>query len=207
MSRAVVRRLRWAAAVVAATLALAGLPATASAATASGTAAGARSVTFTDQQVLELTRDGTRRGASGLGVHHTDADRVTARNAAVAYAACDGCRAVALSFQVVLADGRPTDVDAQNLAVAVNDHCRRCETLAVAYQVVVASPGRTHLTEVGRVGLQYVELRLGGLARSGRPLPEIRREADRLMRIVQDIVTEELDARPVIRERERWDRD
>lgn len=207
MSRAVVRRLRWAAAVVAATLALAGLPATASAATASGTAAGARSVTFTDQQVLELTRDGTRRGVSGLGVHHTDADRVTARNAAVAYAACDGCRAVALSFQVVLADGRPTDVDAQNLAVAVNDHCRRCETLAVAYQVVVASPGRTHLTEVGRVGLQYVELRLGGLARSGRPLPEIRREADRLMRIVQDIVTEELDARPVIRERERWDRD
>jgi hypothetical protein len=207
VSRAVVRRLRWAAAVVAATLALAGLPATASAATASGTAAGARSVTFTDQQVLELTRDGTRRGASGLGVHHTDADRVTARNAAVAYAACDGCRAVALSFQVVLADGRPTDVDAQNLAVAVNDHCRRCETLAVAYQVVVASPGRTHLTEVGRVGLQYVELRLGGLARSGRPLPEIRREADRLMRIVQDIVTEELDARPVIRERERWDRD
>ncbi|SES09228.1 hypothetical protein SAMN05216199_1941 [Pedococcus cremeus] len=202
-----VRRLRWAAAVVAATLALAGLPATASAAAASGTAPDARSVTFTDQQVLELTRDGTRRGASGLGVHHTDADRVTARNAAVAYAACDGCRAVSLSFQVVLADGRPTDVDAQNLAVAVNDHCRRCETLAVAYQVVVASPGRTRLTEVGRVGLQYVELRLGGLARSGRPLPEIRREADRLMRIVQDIVTEELDARPVIRERERWDRD
>ncbi|WP_143056171.1 hypothetical protein [Pedococcus cremeus] len=207
MSRAMVRRLRWAAAVVAATLALAGLPATASAAAASGTAPDARSVTFTDQQVLELTRDGTRRGASGLGVHHTDADRVTARNAAVAYAACDGCRAVSLSFQVVLADGRPTDVDAQNLAVAVNDHCRRCETLAVAYQVVVASPGRTRLTEVGRVGLQYVELRLGGLARSGRPLPEIRREADRLMRIVQDIVTEELDARPVIRERERWDRD
>lgn len=207
MSRAVVRRLRWAAAVVAATLALAGLPATASAAAASGTTPGARSVTFTDQQVLELTRDGTRRGVSGLGVHHTDADRVTARNAAVAYAACDGCRAVALSFQVVLADGRPTDIDAQNLAVALNDHCRRCETLAVAYQVVVASPGRTRLTEVGRVGLQYVELRLGALARSGRPLPEIRREADRLMRIVQDIVTEELDARPVIRERERWDRD
>lgn len=207
MSRAMVRGLRWAAAVVAATLALAGLPATASAAAASGTTPGARSVTFTDQQVLELTRDGTRRGVSGLGVHHTDADRVTARNAAVAYAACDGCRAVALSFQVVLADGRPSDIDAQNLAVALNDHCRHCETLAVAYQVVVASPGRTRLTEVGRVGLQYVELRLGALARSGRPLPEIRREADRLMRIVQDIVTEELDARPVIRERERWDRD
>ena len=87
------------------------------------------------------------------------------------------------------------------------DHCRRCETLAVAYQVVVASPGRTRLSEVGRVGLQYVEVRLRGLARSGKPLPEIRREADRLMRIVQEIVTEELDARPVIRERERWDRD
>ena len=207
MSRAVARRLRWAAAVVTAVLVVAGVPATAGAAAATGRAPSARSVTFTDQQVVELTRQGTRRGAAGLGVHHTDADRVTARNTAVAYAACDGCRAVALSFQVVLADGRPADVDAQNLAVALNDHCRRCETLAVAYQVVVASPGRTRLSEVGRVGLQYVEVRLRGLARSGKPLPEIRREADRLMRIVQEIVTEELDARPVIRERERWDRD
>jgi hypothetical protein len=201
------RRLRWVAVLVAVLLAVGAIPLTAGAAAAAGTSPSGASVTFTDQQVVELTRDGTRRAASGLGVHHTDADRVTARNAAVAYAACDGCRAVALSFQVVLADDRPTDVDAQNLAVALNDHCRRCETLAIAYQVVVASPGRTRLTEVGRVGLQYVELRLGWLARSGKPLPEIRREADRLMRIVQDIVTEELDARPVIRERERWDRD
>lgn len=203
MSRAVARRLRWVGVVVAVLLAI---PATAGAA-AAGATSGARSVTFTDQRVVELTRDGARRGASGLGVHHTDADRVTARNSAVAYAACDGCRAVAFSFQVVLADDRPTDVDAQNLAVAVNDHCRRCETLAVAYQVVVASPGRTRLTETGRVGLQYVEVRLRGLAHSGKPLAEIRREADRLMLVVQDIVTEELDARPVIRERARWDRD
>ena len=207
MSRAVARRPRWVAVVVAVLLAIGAIPATAGASAAAGSAPGARSVTFTDEEVVELTRDGTRRGASGLGVHHTNADRVTARNSAVAYAACDGCRAVALSFQVVLADDRPTDIDAQNLAVAVNDHCRRCETLAVAYQVVVASPGRTRLTEVGRVGLQYVEVRLRGLARSGKPLEQIRREADRLLRVVQEIVTEELDARPVIRERARWDRD
>jgi len=192
-------RLRWVAAALATALGIGLVPAPAGA--AQGRA------TLTDQQLVELRSDGARRGASGLGLHHTDAARVTARNSAVAYAACDDCRAVALSFQVVLADRGPKDIDAQNLAVAVNDHCRRCESLAVAYQVVVASPGRTHLTEVGRVGLQYVQVRLRGLARSDKPLPEIRRDADRLMRIVQDIVTEELDARPVIRERERWDRD
>jgi hypothetical protein len=125
----------------------------------------------------------------------------------VAYAACDGCRAVVLSFQVVLADGGPTDIDAQNLAVAVNDHCRRCETLAIAYQVVVVSPGRTRLSHEGRVRLRHVETRLRGLSHSGRPLPEIRREANRLMRVAQDVVSEDLYARPVIREREGWDRD
>ncbi len=192
-------RLRWVALALATALAVGAVAAPAGAAQ--------RTATFTDQKVVELTRDDTRRGVSGLGLHHTEADRVRARNAAVAYAACDGCRAVALSFQVVLADRGPRDVDAQNLAVAVNKDCRRCESLAVAYQVVVASPGRTRLSEVGRVGLQYVEVRLRGLARSNKPLPEIRRDADRLMEIVQDIVTEELDARPVIRERERWDRD
>lgn len=166
-----------------------------------------RTATFTDREVVQLTRDGTRRGASGLRLHHTTADRVRAHNTAVAYAACDGCRAVALSFQVVLADGGPSDVDALNLAVALNDGCRRCETLAVAYQVVVVSPGRTRLTTTGRLGLESVEGRLRRLARSDRPLPEIRSEADRLMRTVQYIVSEELDARSVIRERERWDRD
>ena len=164
-------------------------------------------MTVTDQKVVEQTRDGARRGASGLGGHHVEAQRVRARNAAVAYSACDGCRAVALSFQVVLADRGPTDVDAQNVAVAVNRDCRRCESLAVAYQVVVVSPRRTHLTEVGRMGLYYVQVRLKGLAHSGKPLAQIRRDADRLMEIVQDIVTEELDSRPMIRERERWDRD
>jgi hypothetical protein len=57
------------------------------------------------------------------------------------------------------------------------------------------------------MGLHYVQVRLRGLARSGKPLPQIRRDADRLMEIVQDIVTDELDRRPMIRERERWDRD
>jgi hypothetical protein len=193
------RRLRWAAVALAATLGVGAVPAPAGAA--------GRAVTVTDQKVVELTRDGARRGASGLAVHHVEAQRVRARNAAVAYAACDGCRAVALSFQVVLADRGPKDVDAQNVAIAANKDCRRCESLAVAYQVVVVSPGRTRLTEVGRMGLYYVQVRLRGLARSGKPLPQIRRDADRLMRIVQDIVTEELDARPMIRERERWDRD
>jgi putative peptide zinc metalloprotease protein len=163
---------------------------------------------FKDQKVIELTKKaGTRTSASGLAYHHTEADRVSATNVAVAYASCDGCRAVSLSFQVVLADQGPEKVDARNVAVAVNEKCRRCETLALAYQVVVTSDRRTRLSGQGRVGIAWVRHRLDGLARSGKPLPEIREDARELMDVVAVIVKREVHSKPVVRSKERWDRD
>ncbi len=163
---------------------------------------------FNDQKVIELKKTaGTRKSASGLAYHHTEADRVSATNVAVAYASCDGCRAVSLSFQIVLADRRPEKVDVRNVAVAMNEKCRRCETLALAYQVVVTSDRQTRLSGQGRVGIAWVRHRLDILARSGKPLPQIREDARELMDVVAVIVKRELHAKPVVRSKERWDRD
>ena len=170
-------------------------------------AAAPSKASFNDQKVIELKKAGTRKSASGLGYHHTEADRVSATNVAVAYASCDGCRAVSLSFQIVLADRRPEKVDVRNVAVAMNEKCRRCETLALAYQVVVTSDRQTRMSEQGRVGIAWVRHRLDLLARSGKPLPQIREDARKLMDVVAVIVKREIHAKPVVRAKERWDRD
>ena len=53
---------------------------------------------------------------------------------------CNGCRSVAIAFQIV-ADGRvPNYTDAGNYASAVNTNCANCQTLGVAYQFVIAKP-------------------------------------------------------------------
>jgi putative peptide zinc metalloprotease protein len=189
----------WGTAVLTALLVVGLRPAPASAA--------ASKASFNDQKVIELKKKpGTRSSASGLGLHHTEADRVGATNAAVAYASCDGCRAVSLSFQLVLADRGPTKVDARNVAVAMTEKCKRCETLAIAYQVVVTSDRQTRLSGQGRVGIDWVRHRLDGLARSGKPLPQIREDAQELMDVVAQIVKREIRVRPEVRSKERWDR-
>lgn len=154
--------------------------------------------TFDDQRVVELTTSGSR-GRAGLAYHETRAKQVTATNAAVAYASCDGCRAVALSFQVVVADGAPTTLDVGNLAVALNENCEGCEAVAVAFQLVLASDRNLVLTGRGRYEIDRLRHELRALARSDRPVAEIQTTAEAMMGRVADVLASELKVRPKVR--------
>lgn len=189
--------------VLAALLAVAAAPAL-SAGHASAATTGHRMVD--DRRIVEATRDGSALGASRLAVHRTRTTGVEATNAAVAYTSCDGCRAVALSFQVVIAERAPLDVSADNLALAVTEGCTGCESLALAYQVVVTSPGRAHISDRGHRRLESARHRLRSLAHSRKPLTQVRSEASALMGVVAQVMTEELRTRPTVRAKERWER-
>lgn len=154
--------------------------------------------TFDDQRVVELTTHGSR-GKAGLAVHQTRAKSVTATNAALAYTACDGCRAVALSFQVVIADGAPTNLDVSNLALAMNENCTGCESVAVAFQVVLASDRRLVLTDEGRNELNDLRQQLKSLARSDLPVAEIQSTAESMMTGVANILAAQLRVRAKVR--------
>ncbi len=156
------------------------------------------SQTFDDQRVVELTTLGSR-GRAGLAVHQTRATSVTATNAAVAYTACDGCRAVALSFQVVIADGAPTELDVSNLALAMNENCTGCESVAVAFQVVLASDRRLVLTNEGRQELNDLRQQLRSLARSDLPVAEIQSSAESMMTTVANVLAAQLRVRAKVR--------
>jgi putative peptide zinc metalloprotease protein len=70
-----------------------------------------------------------------------DGSTVTNRNEAYAFAACTGCRTVAVAFQVVLVVGSANIVVPQNLSGAVNYSCAQCVTYALAQQLVLSIPG------------------------------------------------------------------
>lgn len=159
-----------------------------------------------DRRVVQATRVSSTPGASGLSVHRTSRAPVGATNTAVAYVTCDRCRAVALSFQVVIAQRSPGEVAAGNVALAVTEGCHDCESLAMAYQVVVTTDGRTHISARGHRMLDSVRGRLRALSQSHRPVEEIRTQADSLMAVVTQVVAEELRTRPTVRSRERWER-
>jgi hypothetical protein len=154
---------------------------------------------FDDQRVVELTTAGASKARSGLAFHQTRADQVTATNAAVAYTSCDGCRAVALSFQVVVADGGPSNLDVGNLALAMNENCTGCESVAVAYQVVLASDKRLVLTSTGRRELADLRGQLRQLSRSDLPVTDIETQAQSLMAGVADVLSSELKVKAKVR--------
>jgi hypothetical protein len=165
-----------------------------------------RDGTIETSVAVELYRDGHAKGRSTLKVARTSAADVSAVNRAYAYVQCDDCRAVALSFQVVFANRGPTNIAADNAAVALSEACERCETVAIAYQFVVASPHRSHLTRAGHWRLAKARFELHQLGRSGRPTAEITADAGALAAEVADVLTTELRTRPKVDRHVRTDR-
>ena len=148
---------------------------------------------------VEVDRHGQTRGRSALHVAQTNTSDVSAVNRAYAGARCEDCRAVALSFQVVLAHRGPTQISADNAAIAVNEDCVRCDTVAIAYQFVVAGSGRSHLTPEGHRSLARVRIALHQLSASDLPAAELGAQADALAGQVVSVLTTELWSVPTVR--------
>jgi hypothetical protein len=74
---------------------------------------------------------------------------------------CDGCRSVAIAFQIV-ADGRAaSEVNAGNDASAVNVNCGNCTTVGIAYQFVMDKPTVLTWSDMGK--LYQIEYKLYAL--------------------------------------------
>src|SRR5688572_20344054 len=58
-------------------------------------------------------------------------------NAAIAYASCENCQAVAVAIQIVFVMNSPEIATPENVSIAVNYECTACTTVALAYQYVV----------------------------------------------------------------------
>lgn len=144
--------------------------------------------------VAEATVPGTHLASSSLDLVFAPGGRVHATNFAVAHSTCDGCRSVAASIQVVVARDKGVSVDAGNAALALNEGCTSCESLADAHQVLLLVGPRTTLAGWVHHTVQDLRAELADLVASDLPLAELRVRidalADRLQDAAQSALTE-----------------
>jgi len=84
-------------------------------------------------------------------------------NSAQAYSQCVECGATAIAFQIVLATDSNTVIP-RNEAIAINNECTNCVTVAEARQFVRVYDRRVRITGAGRAVLDDVRTQLDALA-------------------------------------------
>lgn len=90
------------------------------------------------QALAVNTKDGSVKYTVAYSVVTvSDGAPVDNTNEAYAFASCNACTTVAVSFQVVLIVGYTDMIAPINIAVALNANCPRCITTAIANQIVV----------------------------------------------------------------------
>jgi len=136
------------------------------------------------------TKDGSAIFRLAFNVRRTMQDVVDQSNAAVAYASCEACRTVAVSLQLVLVMSDPDVVTPTNLALAVNQECTSCETLASAYQYVLGTGGPAHFDAEGNRELAAIRQSFRDLVKRSEDmeLAEIQGEVDGLVERLRVVV-------------------
>jgi hypothetical protein len=81
----------------------------------------------------------------------------------------------------------------------MNENCSGCESVAVAYQVILASDRRLVLTGDGRRELSDLRAQLRALAHSDLPVTDIEQQAQALMAGVATVLASELKVRAKVR--------
>jgi putative peptide zinc metalloprotease protein len=136
------------------------------------------------------TKDGSAIFRLAFNVRRTMKDVVDQSNAAVAFASCEACRTVAVSIQLVLVMSDPNVVTPTNLALAVNQECTSCETLASAYQYVLGTGGPVHFDAEGNRELAAIRHEFRDLVKRSEDMEvaEIQGEVDGLVERLELVV-------------------
>ncbi|HEX2149033.1 MAG TPA: hypothetical protein VHI31_02505 [Actinomycetota bacterium] len=109
--------------------------------------------------------DGSSMFRFAFDVHRTMNEVIEETNIAISYASCEGCQTVAVAIQIVLVSSDPDSITPENVAIAINEECISCETMASAYQFVVGTGGKTKLDKEGRKQIKDIRKAFYDLAK------------------------------------------
>jgi putative peptide zinc metalloprotease protein len=146
----------------------------------------------TNSAIAVNTKDGSSLFKFAFDMRTVADGVVDQTNAAIAYASCNACKTVAVAIQIVFVTQAASVQTPTNVALAVNDQCTGCQTLATAYQFIVPTDGPVHFTKDGRKGLRYIITQVRALGRSELDVFEIQSRIDGLMKQLQAILSTQL---------------
>jgi putative peptide zinc metalloprotease protein len=139
------------------------------------------------------TKDGSSVFKLAFSIKKTLQPVVESQNAAVAYSSCENCQTVAIAIEVVLIMGDATTVSPENVAIAINENCTACETLASAYQFVLGTGGVVRLTKEGRMQINAIRKALRELGKGGLSIEEIQARVAVLYGRLKQVFTTQLE--------------
>jgi putative peptide zinc metalloprotease protein len=155
-------------------------------------AAPAAAVAQDNSAVAINTKDDSSLFDLAFSIKEVGGEVVDQTNQAVAYSNCRECQTVAIAIQVlIVTTENPDVVMPTNLAVAVNENCDTCVTMALAYQFVVGGAG-LELTKRGERQLREIRRELQRLGRQGLSAAEIRDRTAALVERLRHVLATEL---------------
>lgn len=125
-------------------------------------------------------KDGKEVWAVRLKIVRTSKEVVDPVNAAVAVASCENCSTYAIALEGVLVWGDPEQVTPTNLALALNQDCSGCQTLASAYQKVTSYSDKVRITGEGRRTIASLRQQLHTLRTRGLTFEQVVAEVERI---------------------------
>jgi putative peptide zinc metalloprotease protein len=145
-----------------------------------------------DTQALAAnTTDDTVAYDLAFAMIWADEEQVTNTNEAYAFASCQNCAAVAVSFQVVLIVGDSEVIVPQNIAAAVNYDCVQCLTYALASQLVVTIDGPLTDKSMAALGELWAEIAAFAGNIASVPLAELQATLEEYQEQIKDIIRED----------------
>ncbi len=127
------------------------------------------------------TKNGSSVFKLTFAINQVSGTSVTNQNAAIAYSSCTACQTVAISIQILLISGSPTTFAPTNVAIAINQNCTLCDTLAAAYQFAVGIGTQVKVTAAGRQQIAAIRQQLQQLRNSSQTGPQINVQLNTLM--------------------------
>jgi putative peptide zinc metalloprotease protein len=138
------------------------------------------------------TKDGSSVFKLAFAIRQVTGSVVDNQNVAVAYSSCAACQTVAISIQVLLITGDPTTFAPVNAAIAINQNCTSCDTLAAAYQFAIGVGTRLKFTHEGRREIAEIRRQLERLRKSGLTGPQIAAQVGALMNELSNVLQTQL---------------
>ena len=138
------------------------------------------------------TKDGSSIFKFAFAIKRVAGDVVDQTNGAVAYASCTQCQTVAIAIEIVLVTGDPSVVTPTNIAIAINDQCDLCITVADAYQFVLGTGGNVHFSPHGMQELRRIVNEIRDLGKQNLTATEIQARLETLVSQLRDVLVTEL---------------
>ena len=138
------------------------------------------------------TKDGSTLIKVAFAIRHVMGNVVDQSNAAVAYSSCTDCTTVAIAIEIVLVEGNPNVVTPTNLALAFNELCSLCVTVADAVQFVEGTGGVVHFDAEGNRILAQIRQELESLKHQTLTLDELQAKIDQITAQIRDVLQNHL---------------